>query len=293
MNSTATYRPRRTCLYMPGANQRALEKARTLNTDTVVFDLEDAVAPKLKEEARLNVVAAVESQSYSHREVVVRINGLDTDWGADDLKAVLDAEPDALLVPKINSADDIFQLSAVMDNDAEESKTKLWVMIETPQAILNIREIAGAAQSTRLSAFVMGINDLAKEMFAQFSPQREAFQYALSVSLMAARANGLLAIDGVYNDINDNDGLMQECRQGKQMGFDGKSVIHPAQLTTTNEVFSPSGAEIAQSRAIVEAFQQPENQNKGAIKVNGKMTERLHLEQAERIIAIAEAVVTR
>lgn len=278
---------------MPGANQRALEKARTLDTDTVVFDLEDAVAPELKEEARLNVVAAVESRSYGHREVVVRINGLATEWGADDLKAVLDAEPDAILVPKVNSADDIFQLSAAIDNVVKESDIKLWVMIETPNAILNIKEISEAAKNTRLSALVMGTNDLAKDMLAQFSPQREAFRYALSVSLMAARANGLLAIDGVFNDINDDDGLLQECRQGKLMGFDGKSVIHPAQLATANEVFSPSEAEITQSRAIVEAFEQPENKNKGAIKVNGKMTERLHLEQAERIIAIAELIATQ
>ena len=293
MLENSNFRPRRTCLYMPGANQRALEKAKTLDADTVIFDLEDAVAPELKDEARENVCAAVESKSYGFREVVVRINGLDTEWGKADLEAMMISNPDAILAPKVDTQEDIFQLSAAMDQADQGVDTKLWVMIETPQAIMNIREIGAAANATRLSVFVMGTNDLAKEMFAVSSPQREAFQYALSCTLMAARANGLLAIDGVFNDINDSDGLLQECKQGKLLGFDGKSVIHPSQLATTARVFSPTEEEIIQSRAIVEAFMQPENQSKGAIKVNGKMTERLHLEQAERIIAIAEAIENR
>lgn len=293
MPETSSYRPRRTCLYMPGANQRALEKAKTLDADTVIFDLEDAVAPEVKDEARDNVCAAVESKSYGFREVVVRINGLDTEWGKADLEAVMISRPAAILVPKVNTAEDIFQLSAAMDQAGESGDTKLWVMIETPQAILNIREIAAASTSTRLAAFILGTNDLAKEMYASFSPQREAFQYALSASLMAARAHGLLAIDGVFNDISDTDGLKQECEQGKLMGFDGKTVIHPAQLVIANKAFSPSEDELATSRAIVEAFALPENKGKGAIKVKGKMTERLHLEQAERIIEIAEAIAGR
>ncbi len=303
MSESQSFVPRRSCLYMPGANERALEKAKSLDADVVIFDLEDAVSPEAKEQARQSVVSAVESKAYGYRQVVVRINGLDTEWGREDLQASMQAGPDAILVPKITTADDIYQLSAAMDSVTERlaseegvtdvKSTQLWVMIEMPEAILNIREIAAAAASTRLEAFVMGTNDLAKETYSSFSPQREAFHYALSVSVMAARANGLLAIDGVFNDIGDADGFLGECQQGRMLGFDGKSLIHPKQLEVANTVYAPDEDEYQQSLAVINAFAQVENKDKGVIKVNGKMTERLHLQMAERVVAIRQAIDSR
>lgn len=293
MTDTDHLRPRRSCLYMPGANSRALEKAKTLDTDVVIIDLEDAVAPESKEAARLAVVKAVESKSYGNREVVVRVNGVDSEWGRADMAAAVSAGPDAILVPKIVSAEDIYQLDAAISNIDSSSQVQLWVMIEMPEAILNIREIAAAARSTRLSAFVLGLNDLANEMQATSTPDRQAFQYALSTSLMAARAFGLLVIDAVFNDIKDQAGFVNECEQGKMMGFDGKSLIHPNQLEFANKIYSPSAEEIKHSQVVIDTFSLPENKNVGVVKVNGKMAERLHLEQAERVIAIATNIQER
>ena len=284
------HRPRRSCLYMPGANTRALEKAKSLPADTLIFDLEDAVAPEAKAEARENVCHAAREGGYSGREIVIRINGLDTEWGLDDLKAAVAAGPDALLAPKVIDGGDIDRLDDAMSRAGAPEDMDLWVMIEMPKAILNIQDIAEAVGRTRLTAFVMGTNDLAKEYRAQATSDRAAFQHAFGQTLAAARAYDLIAIDGVYNDFKDDEGLREECQQGRVLGFDGKTLIHPAQVEITNDVFAPAASDVDQARAVIEAFALPENDGKGVIKVNGKMTELLHLEEARRTVAVAEAI---
>ncbi|MBR9834536.1 MAG: CoA ester lyase [Alphaproteobacteria bacterium] len=284
-------RPRRSCLYMPGANARAIEKAKGLAADSVIFDLEDAVAPDAKAEARAAVCAAVKAGGYGKRELVIRINGLDTEWGLEDLKAAVAAGPDAILAPKVIDGGDIDRLNDAMSRAGAPETMGLWVMIEMPKAILNIQEIAEAVGRTRLTAFVMGTNDLAKEFRAiNNPPERTAFQTALSMSVMAARAYDLLAIDGVFNDIKDEHGLIAECEQGRVMGFDGKTLIHPSQLEATNRIFAPSPADVEQAHAVIAAFADPANAGKGVLKVNGKMTELLHLEEARRVVDVAEAI---
>ena len=277
--SANAHRPRRSCLYMPGANTRALEKAKTLGADTLIFDLEDAVAPDAKVEARAAIQAAVEGGGYDPREIVVRINGLDTEWGADDLKMAAKA-----------GATDIDQLDAALTDAGAAADMGLWVMIEMPLAILNIQEIAAAAQRTRLTTFVMGTNDLAKEFRARATPDRLAFQTALGLSIAAARAYGLVAIDGVFNDIKDENGLMDECEQGRTLGFDGKTLIHPSQLDSANRIFAPSPHDVEQAKAVIEAFADPANAGKGVLKVNGKMTELLHLDEARRTVAMDQSI---
>ncbi len=287
----SAHRPRRSCLYMPGANPRALEKAKTLPADALIFDLEDAVAPDAKLEARQTVCEAVKAGGYGKREVVVRINGLDTEWGLDDLKAAVEAGPDAILAPKVIDGGDIDRLDDAMSRAGAPEDMGLWVMIEMPKAILNIKDIAEAVGRTRLAAFVMGTNDLAKEMRAATdAPVRTGFQSALSLSVMAARAYDLLAIDGVFNDIKDEAGLEAECEQGVKLGFDGKTLIHPAQLDITNRIFAPTPEDVSQAKDVIDAFADPENAGQGVIKVNGKMTELLHLEEARRVVAVAEAI---
>ncbi|MEQ8320602.1 MAG: CoA ester lyase [Rhodospirillales bacterium] len=288
--SANAHRPRRSCLYMPGANTRALEKAKTLGADTLIFDLEDAVAPDAKVEARAAIQAAVEGGGYDPREIVVRINGLDTEWGADDLKMAAKAGANAILVPKVVSGADIDQLDAALTDAGAAADMGLWVMIEMPLAILNIQEIAAAAQRTRLTTFVMGTNDLAKEFRARATPDRLAFQTALGLSIAAARAYGLVAIDGVFNDIKDENGLMDECEQGRTLGFDGKTLIHPSQLDSVNRIFAPSPHDVEQAKAVIEAFADPANAGKGVLKVNGKMTELLHLDEARRTVAMDQSI---
>ncbi|NBC20566.1 MAG: CoA ester lyase [Alphaproteobacteria bacterium] len=289
MTETAN-RPRRSALYMPGANPRALEKAKSLPTDAVILDLEDAVAPEAKADARDTVAAAVKSGGYGPREVIIRINGLDTEWGLDDMAAAVAAGPDAILAPKVIDGGDVERLSDAMTRAGAGDEMKLWVMIEMPMALINIADIASAAGRTRLSAFVMGTNDLAKELRARPTPDRIAFQWALGQSVNAARAYGIVAIDGVYNAIGDEDGLMSECQQGADMGFDGKTLIHPLQIDTCNTVFAPDPGDVDQARAVIEAFADPANAGKGVIKVNGKMTELLHLEEARRLVAVQDAI---
>jgi len=286
MTSPKHYRPRRSCLYMPGANARALEKAASLPADTLILDLEDAVAPDAKEQARSIVMETVSSRPYGNREVIIRINGLDTPWGHDDLAMAAKAGADGILVPKVVSAEQVGELDTALSRADAAADMGLWVMIEMPLAILNIGDIAAASQTSRLSGVVMGTNDLAKEMHAIATADRAAFQVALTLTLTAARAYGLVAVDGVYNDFRDDAGLIAECEQGRMMGFDGKTLIHPAQLEATNRVYSPGPAEIAEARAIIEAFELPENAGKGVIKLEGKMVELLHLEQAQRLVAI-------
>ena len=288
--SAQAHRPRRSCLYMPGANARALEKAKGLSADTLIFDLEDAVAPEAKADARAAILNAVQGGGYDPREIVVRINGLDTEWGEEDLKTAVKAGADAILVPKVVSGADIDRLDAALTAAGAPAEFGLWVMIEMPLAILNIKEIAEAAHRTRLVAFVMGTNDLAKEYRARATPDRIAFQTALGLSMAAARAYGLVAIDGVFNDIKDENGLMDECEQGRTLGFDGKTLIHPSQLDSANRIFAPSPHDVEQAKAVIEAFADPENAGKGVLKVNGKMTELLHLDEARRTVAMDQAI---
>lgn len=290
MTLNADFRPHRSCLYMPGANTRALEKARSLAVDVVILDLEDSVAPDLKDTARANVVAAVEQRGFGRRQVFIRTNAVDTEWGAVDLTAAVGAGPDGVLVPKVTSAEHIFSIDGALSEAGAPAALQLWVMIEMPLAILNIHSIAAASKTTRLSGLVLGLNDLGKELNARSTPDRSAFQMAIASTLTAARAFGLIAVDGVFNDIGDEAGLEAECEQGRVMGFDGKTLIHPTQLEVTNRVFSPDPDEVAHARAVIEAFALPENQGRGVIKVEGKMTELLHLEQARRLVAISEAI---
>ncbi|HBH42818.1 MAG TPA: CoA ester lyase, partial [Hyphomonas atlantica] len=272
----ALHRPRRSCLYMPGANERALEKAKSLAADTVIMDLEDAVAPDAKEAARETIRAAIQGGGYGHREIVVRMNGLDTEWGQADLKMAVDSGAHALLAPKVIDGSDIDRLDDTMSRAGAPADMGLWVMIEMPKAILNIKDIAEAVGRTRLTTFVMGTNDLAKEYRARMTPDRLAFQTALQLSVAAARAYNIIAIDGVYNDIKNEQGLIDECEQGRDLGFDGKTLIHPSQLDTANRVFAPSPHDVEHAQAVIEAFADPENAGKGVLKVNGKMTELLH-----------------
>ena len=287
---TTTPRPRRSCLYMPGANAKALEKAKSLPADVLIFDLEDSVAPEAKVEAREAVVAAVKAGGYGRREVVVRVNALTTPWGRDDIAAIGSAGPDGLLAPKVECASDLDALDGAMSEAGLPRDTQLWVMIETPRAILKLAEIAAAARTTRLACLVMGLNDLAKETRARLGGDRAPFHAAMSLAVTAARTYGLTAIDGVYNDIADTAGFEAECRQGLAFGFDGKTLIHPSQIETCNRVFAPSDEEVVRARAIVMAFAAPENAGKGVLKVDGKMTELLHLAEAQRVIAVAEAI---
>jgi len=275
---------------MPGANVKALAKARELKADALLFDLEDAVAPDAKGEARANVLAALAEGGYGARERIVRMNALTTPWGDNDIEAMAGAKPDGLLAPKINAADDVVAVDEAMTEAGFPKSAGLWAMIETPLAILNIKELAAASRRTRLCAFVMGTNDLAKDMHARQTAQRTPFLFALSAAVTAARAYGLTVIDGVYNDIQNTDGFIEVCRQGLAFGFDGKTLIHPSQVEPCNAVFAPSPDEVAEARAVIEAFDAPENAGKGVLKVNGKMTELLHLEQARRTIAIADAI---
>jgi len=284
------FRPRRSCLYMPGANERALEKAKNLSADMLILDLEDAVAPDMKAAARDLVCSQVNARGYGLREVIIRINGLDTEWGADDLAAAVSSGPDGILAPKVSSGEQVIQLDTAMQKAGASTNLDLWVMIETPRAILNLQQIAATVKNTRLAGFVVGTNDLAKEMFAVPTPDRLAFQSALSQTVMAARAYGLVAIDGVYNNFRDPNGLQTEAEQGKVIGFDGKTLIHPSQLETANNIFAPDEVEVKHAHAVVEAFGLPENQRKGVITVNGKMTELLHLEQAKRILQVQSQI---
>jgi citrate lyase subunit beta/citryl-CoA lyase len=285
---TTAARPRRSVLYMPASNLKALDKARTLPADAVILDLEDAVAPEAKEIARAQAVEAVKAGGFGRREVVIRVNGLDTPWGAEDLKAAAAAGPDAILVPKVNSAADVAVYDAAIS--AAPAQTKLWAMIETCRSIFNLAEIAEAARTSRMSVWVMGTNDLAKEMRCRQTPGREPFHGPLSLSVAAARAHGLTILDGVYNDIDNEAGFEAACEQGVDFGFDGKTLIHPKQIDTCNRVFSPSEADVAFAKAVIAAFALPENAGKGAIRVEGRMAELLHLSQAERLVAVAGAI---
>ena len=285
-----TIRPRRSALYMPASNARAIEKARTLPCDVVILDLEDAVAPEAKPDARAAAVAAIKAGGFGRREVVIRVNALSTPWGADDLAAAAQAGPDAVLVPKIGSAADVEAYDQWLS--PAPPTTRLWAMIETCPAMFDLLGIAEASTRTRLAAFTMGINDLAKEMKARQTPGREAFVPFLSMSVAAARAHGLVALDGVHNEIDDLALLEATCRQGAEFGFDGRSLIHPTHLATCNRVYAPPADEVAWAAAVVAAFADPQNEGRGALRVEGRLAERLHLAEARRLLDLAAAIET-
>lgn len=284
--------PRRSVLYMPGSNARALEKAKTLPADSLILDLEDAVAPDAKEMARKQVSEAVRAGGFGRREVVIRINGLGTPYAEADLEAAAEAKPDAILVPKVQSPDDIARIRFHLAGRTGSATIPLWAMIETPLAILNIKEVAGAARdaSTPLTCFILGTNDLVKETRVQPGADRMPLLSWLLMVVAAGRAFGIDVIDGVYNDLQNAGGFKAECEQGRALGMDGKTLIHPNQIEICNAAFSPSADEVAWSRRVVEAFTLPENAGKGAISLDGRMVELLHAEIAKRTLAIADAV---
>jgi citrate lyase subunit beta/citryl-CoA lyase len=287
-----TIRPRRSVLYMPGSNARAIDKARTLPVDGVILDLEDAVAPEAKEQARNQVVEAVKAGGFGSREVFIRVNGIDTPWHADDLAAAAQAAPDAILLPKISEVEQLDLVGQRLLDMKADLKTRVWAMIETPIAIFNIQALAAEARDseTRLAGFVMGTNDLAKETRARLVSGRAPMVSWLATCVLAARAYGIDILDGVYNDLSDPEGLERECAQAHDMGFDGKTLIHPNQIGPCNAAFSPNSDEIAQARKTIAAFDLPENRDKGVVQIDGRMVERMHAEMARRTVAIAEAI---
>jgi citrate lyase subunit beta/citryl-CoA lyase len=281
-------RPRRSALYLPGANGRALEKAETLPTDALILDLEDAVAPDAKADARRRVCTAAASGGYGSREVTIRVNGIGTQWHDDDLRAVAETGPAAVVVPKINSAADVHAIERALEAGGAPDHTTIWAMLETPVAVLHAEEITTASE--RLSVLVMGTNDLAKELRAEHVPGRAPLLTGLSLAVLATRLAGKEILDGVYNDVSDVDGFTAECRQAKQFGFDGKTLIHPRQVDPCNNTFAPTDGEIALSREIIAAFEAARGEGRGVVTVNGRMTENLHVEQAQRVLAVAEAI---
>lgn len=285
-------RPRRSVLYMPGSNSRALDKAKLLPADALILDLEDSVAPEAKLEAREQVCAAVKGGGYGHRELVIRVNALETPWGTGDILAACDAAPDAILVPKVTHPGDIISAAKILQSVHAPEKTRLWAMMETPMAILNARTIAATAvyAENRLCSLVMGTNDLLKESRARAMHDRFAVVPWLAMTIVAARAYRLDIIDGVYNDFKDEAGLRVECEHGRTLGMDGKTLIHPNQVGPCNEIFSPTEEEVDWSRKVIDAFGQPENAGKGVIVVEGRMVERLHFTMAQRTVAIAEQI---
>ncbi len=286
-----TVRPRRSVLYMPGSNARALEKAKTLAADTLILDLEDAVAPDVKTAARAQVCEAVAQGGYGKRELVIRVNGLESQWGMDDLKAAARSAPAAILVPKVSEDDDIKAVSDALDEAGAPEGLRIWAMMETPLAMLNARKIARAAKKhPRFECMVMGTNDLAKETGAGLGEGRLAMLPWLMTCLAAARAYGLVIVDGVYNDFRDEAGCIAECQQGKLIGMDGKTLIHPGQIEPANVAFAPSEDDVAAAREIIAAFELPENKGLGAINLNGRMVELLHCEVAKKTVALHEAI---
>jgi len=285
------YRPRRSVLYMPGANERALEKAKTLDADALILDLEDSVSPDAKADGRARVCAAAASGEYGRREVTIRVNGLDTEWHADDIRAAAEAGPDAIVVPKVNSAAEVHEIEKSLEAAGAPDRTAIWAMVETPIAMLRAHDIAAA--SDRLTVLVMGTNDLAKELQAEHVPGRAPLLGGLSLALLAARATGKVILDGVYNDVKDLEGFAAECTQGRQFGFDGKTLIHPGQLETCNRVFAPSEEEVARSEKIIEAFEAATAEGRGVVTVDGRMIENLHVDQARRVLSVAAAIRDR
>ncbi len=287
MSLDDTFRPRRSVLYMPSSNARALDKAKSIPCDALILDLEDAVAPDAKEAAREAACAAARSGEYGRREIAIRANGMDTHWHDADMAAAAAAGPDAILVPKVGSAEQVRTLVATMERHGAPSSTSLWAMVETPAAMLDCAQIAAA--SDRLTVLVMGTNDLVKELYAEHVPGRAPLLPGLGLALLGARAAGKAIIDGVYNDVKDSQGFLDECHQGRQLGFDGKTLIHPGQVAGANEAFAPSEAAVADARGILAAWEA--GQGSGVVTYQGKMIENLHVESATRILSMHEAIL--
>jgi len=282
-----TSRPRRSVLYMPGANTRALEKAKSLPADSLILDLEDAVAPDAKAQARENIRTAL-ATGFGHREAVVRINGLNTQWGLDDLKAFADTKADAILLPKVESASQIQKVASLLKQFNPANTMKIWAMIETPLAIFHLPEIASS--HPMLEALVLGTSDLVKDLHARHTPSRVETQTALSLSVLAARAHQLCVLDGVHLTLEDEEGLKQSCVQGRDMGFDGKTLIHPSQIAFANEIFGPSSEEIEEAKQRINAYDAALSSGAGIVLLNGKLVEELHIQDAKRILALADAI---
>ena len=285
-----TYRPRRSVLYMPAANARALEKTKDIGADALIFDLEDAVAPDAKEVAREQACAAAASGDYGHREITIRCNGLDTPWGEADVRAAAAVAPSAVVIPKVNSAAYLEEIERILNDAGAPADTQIWAMVETPTGILNVNEIA---HHDRVAAMVMGTNDMAKEMRATLTPDRAALMPYLAMCLLSAREADITILDGVFNDIKNEDAFEAQCAQGAAMGFDGKTLIHPSQVGPCNDAFSPSLDELDFHRRVIEEFEAAEAEGRGVLTVDGKMIENLHVDEARRAIAVAEALQGR
>jgi citrate lyase subunit beta/citryl-CoA lyase len=288
-------RPRRSVLYMPGSNARALEKAKTLPADGLILDLEDSVAPDAKDTARQQVVDTVKAGGFGPGEVFIRTNAIDTPWFAADLAAVAHAAPDGIVVPKISAPGQLEQIGQRLLDTHTDAKTRIWAMIESPLAVFNVLSIAACAKDseTRLAGLVLGTNDIAKDTRARQVSGRWPMIGWLMDAIAAARVYGIDVLDGVYNNIGDAEGFVKECEQGRDMGFDGKTLIHPNQIEPCNKAFTPGEDEVAQARKTIAAFDLPENKNKGVVQIEGRMVERLHAEMARRTVAIAEAIAAR
>jgi citrate lyase subunit beta/citryl-CoA lyase len=280
------FTPLRSVLYMPSSNERALEKAKAIGCDGLILDLEDAVAPDAKPAAREAAAAAAASGEYGRRTVTIRVNGIGTQWHDDDIVAAAQAGPAGVVVPKVNSADEVRSLVAALEKAGAPDHTRLWAMVETPEAIFNVRELAAA--SDRLAVLVMGTNDLVKELYAEHVPGRAPLLTALSLSLLAARAAGVMILDGVYNDVKDTEGFLAECQQGRELGFDGKTLVHPGQVDGANEAFAPSEQAVEDARGILRAWE--DGRGSGVVTYRGKMVENLHVESARRTLTIADAI---
>ena len=285
---TNSSRPRRSALYMPASNAKALEKAKTLRADCFIFDLEDAVAPDAKPNARAAAVAAAQSKTYGAREILIRANGLDTSWGREDLQAAALSGADGVVIPKVQSADDVQRAEAMLQGSGAPSSLALWVMIESPQAVLSAADIART--SPRLAGLIVGTNDLAKDLHCTHPSDRWTMMLALQQCILAARAAGIAAIDGVHLDLEDEAGLEKACRQGRDMGFDGKSLIHPKQIDAANTAFAPSLAELDRARRIVTAHAEAASKGQGVTLVDGRLVEALHVQEAQRLIAQDEMI---
>ncbi|MFT7394054.1 MAG: citrate lyase subunit beta/citryl-CoA lyase [Candidatus Azotimanducaceae bacterium] len=286
-NPTVQLRPRRSVLYMPAANERALEKAKTIAADAIIFDLEDAVAPDAKPDARARAVAAVQSGEYGNRELTIRCNGLDTEWGADDIAAAGAASPSAVVIPKVDTVEQVDAVSAQLDAAGASADTMIWAMIETPTAMFNVRSIAA---HPRVAVLVMGTNDLAKELRSPIVAGRHPLVPHLATALLAAREAGKVILDGVYNDVKNLDGFAAECQQGMEMGFDGKTLIHPSQVDPANDVWAPSADEIEHAERVIAAFDEAVAAGKGVVTVDGRMVENLHVDNARRVLATSDAI---
>ena len=280
-------RPRRSVLYMPAANERALEKAKTIPADAIIFDLEDAVAPDAKADARERAVAAVRSGDYGNRELTIRCNGLDTEWGGDDIAAAGPAGPSAVVIPKVDSLATLDEVSSRLDAAGASPDVRIWPMIETPTAIFEVRELAA---HPRVAVLIMGTNDLAKELRSPIVPGRHPLIPHLATALLAGREAGKVVIDGVFNDVKDPEGFVAECVQGREMGFDGKTLIHPSQVDPANDTWAPSADDVDNAIRVIAAFDEAVASGRGVVTVDGRMIENLHVDNARRVLAVAAAI---